>query len=564
MSTLTRFFYPKQMGCLLLFFLMGLLPAWGKGIAVELDATQIELGQQVRLTLTYDPQSAQGNPDFTVLQKEFMILATEQAMSYTVMNGQARAVGQWSVVLEPKHTGLITIPVLRIGTVTSDPVQLNVNPSTHAAPTTATHTSMPAADLHAALALKVRVDNTHPYLNQEILYKVSLITRHRLLDVQYQPPQVEDAIIVPIGDSQRSQTMRKGVSYHVDEQLYAIFPQKSGPLAITPPSLQALQYDITPQPVTVTGDAVTIQVQPLPKHVSRREWLPSKLVRLQESYDHSDTQLQEGATLVRTIELQAQGLVAQLLPTIPFPDSVDLRSYPEQPENDTRIQQGELWGRSKIKVTYVFPRAGKVVIPAIRVPWFNVKTQKHAIAELPARTYDILSASSSSSSKKNRSLFSKAHQQTSSFLAKTTSRHAPSLQIKPAILLWTAIMVSVVGLFGVICFWQIQKTQALRRLRSACRAHDASRSKIAILDWARQQWPTKDFLHLGDILPLLPESSPLRAALHSLIACVYQSKPIENWRGTGLWHAVKTFKRQSPKIKRQKKSGMPPIHPTRK
>ena len=371
-------YFPRFMrGIPIIFFILFSTLAWGTGITVEVDAAQIEVGQPIRLTLTYDPREVQGLPDLQVLQNDFTILATEQSTSYTVTNGQARSIGQWGIVLEAKHSGMITIPAIRIGAAMSQPMQVNVNQSSHApVRARAQDVAIQRVDTQADTALTVSVDNKKPYLNQEILYKVRLLASHRLLDARYQAPQVDDAILFPLGESQQYQTTQDGKNYQVNEQIYAIFPQKSGPLTITPPSLHALTEDFSPQPVTVMGETVTLQVQPLPKQIKRKEWLPSKLVHLKESYEGADTQLTQGATIVRNIELQAQGLVAQLLPEITFPDKADLRIYPEQPERDNRIQQGELWGRYKLKVTYVFPTAGTIVLPAVKLPWFNVKTQK--------------------------------------------------------------------------------------------------------------------------------------------------------------------------------------------
>lgn len=533
---------------------------WAKGIAVDLDAAQIEVGQQVRLTLTYDPKEGQGTPDLSELQRDFAILGTERAMSYTMMNGQARSIAQWGIVLEPKHTGLITIPSLRIGALTSAPVQLNVSPTSHASAKQAANQSMPEVDLKDAMALNVAVDNTNPYLNQEILYKVSLVTRHRLLDVRYQEPQVDDAILFPIGDSQQYQTTRDGVVYQVDEQIYAIFPQKSGPLHITPPKLRALRFDNPPQPVTLTGDAVTVQVQPLPKHYARREWLPSKLVRLRETYDQPDTQLVEGATVVRTIELQAQGLVAQLLPEIPFADSADLRMYPAPAERDTRIQQGELWGRAKVKITYVFPKPGMVALPAIRVPWFNVKTQKTEIAELPAKPYNIRSVSPKT---KAKPVMPKPKIQAAVVYPNMPAAPAWSWELKPRAVAWAALLIMALGLVFVIVRWRLQAAKPLRALRAACRANDVMRTKAALLGWGRQQWPDKDMTHFTEIFPLLHEQIALRAALQAFCAALYHPTSTTNWQGAELWRAVQAFKQQ-PASKRTRVSHVPPIYPPRK
>jgi hypothetical protein len=542
---------------------LGCTAVWGKGISVDLNASDIEVGQQVRLTLTYDPKEAQGVPDLSTLQTDFTIVGTEQAMSYTVVNGQARSIGHWGIVLEPKHSGMITIPAFRIGALTSVPVQLNVSPRTQAAPVQTPDTpQQAAANLQEEVALTVGVDNKSPYLNQEILYKVSLMTRHQLVDVRYQAPQVEDAILFPIGEGKQYQTIRKGVSYQVDEQIYAIFPQKSGPIRITPPTLHALRYASTPQPVALQGDSVTLDVQPLPKHFVRREWLPSKLVRLRETYDQSATQLVEGATLVRTIELQAQGLVAQLLPQIPLPESADLRTYPEQAEQDNRIQQGELWGRTKLKVTYVFPRPGKVVLPAIRVPWFNVKTQKLAIAELPAKSYDIRSSSPIKKSKSSKPKL----QKTSITPQAIPVVRAASWEVKPIFLLWAGAVATILGLLFGAWHWQMRTVRPSRSLRAACMANNVERTKLALVAWGRLRWPNKEMSHFTDILPLLPKQEPLYIALQAFIAAVYHPEHSSNWDGASLWQAIVAYKKHHTpkKTRRARTSAMPPIYPTRK
>lgn len=542
-------------------FWLGLLfgsSIWAAGITVSLDAAQIEVGQQVRLTLTYDPHNASGNPDLSDLYKDFNILATERSMSYTVINGQARSIGQWGIVLEPKHPGLITIPVLRIGSLTSDPLQLNVSPAAvHAASTS--QANLPNTDSAQASTLAVTVDNPNPYLNQQILYKVTLLTHQPLLDVRYQPPEVEDAILLPLGESRPYQITRKGVVYQADEQTYAIFPQKSGPLVIHPPRLQALHYAMTPQSVSLRGEPVTVQVQPLPKQFSRREWLPSKLVRLQETYDQAATQFKEGATIVRTIELQAQGLVAQLLPDLIFPDSSDLRIYPEPAERDTRMQQGELWGRVKVKLTYVFPKPGTVSLPAVRVPWFNVKTQKQEIAELPAKSYTIIATHLS---KPPKSAVTKPRKKFAVF-AKTHTPHAPAWRVKPITIFWGGVVLAVIVCAWILGRWWRQTTNPRRVLRKACQANDIERIKWALVAWARQQWPDKDVIHFTDILPWLPAHSALYKALHAFMAYLYHPNHHKNWNGMDLWRAIIAFKQQ-PKARRKRGSTVPSMYPSRK
>ena len=542
---------------------MGMLCAsvWAKGIIVELNTAQITMGQQVRLTVAYDPNEAKGTPDFRGLQKEFEIVGTEQAKSYTVVNGQAHSIEQWGILLEPKHSGMITIPAFRIGSLTSVPLQLNVNPSSPKAAQRTTADNTADDEFQNDVLLTVHADNNQPYLNQEVLYKVSLLTRHPLINVRYQPPQVDNAILFPIGEGQQSQTIRDGVPYQLEEQVYAIFPQKSGPLSIIPPSLKAVRYANIPESVALTGDTVTIDVQPLPKQVKRRDWLPSKLLRLQETYDNPVTELEEGATVVRHITLQAQGLVAQLLPQIVFPHNSDVRAYPGQPELDNRVQQGALWGRAKIKITYVFPHPGSIDLPAIQVPWFNVKTQKFEIATLPAKTYRIRAASSVTKVQPPKSVPKKLVQ-----VAQPKHMTAPKPStIQPIIVLWVAgLMSALFGLWG-LWTWQMRRLWLLWRLRAACMSNNIDRIKAALVMWGRQQWPNQVIEHIIDILNLLNQEQALYPAVQALVAVIYHPESLKNWQGADLWRAIGAYKKQLriKPVKPTPASVLPPIYPPR-
>lgn len=535
------------------------MSVWAAGISVDLDAAQIELGRQVSLTLTYDPSASQGTPDLSALRTDFTILATEQSMSYSLINGQTRSIGQWRIVLEPNHAGLITIPAIHIGSLSSTPMQLNVSHAAIPAPAT---NDVQNGEPHPATTLMVTVDSKTPYLHQEVLYKVRLETSSRLADVRYKAPQVDNAILFPLGTGQESQMNRDGVVYHVDEQTYAVFPQKSGPLVITPPTLHALSYDFAPKSVSLTGESVTLEVKPLPKHTVRSTWLPSKLVRLQEHYDQAELQLRQGATVVRTIELQAQGLVAQLLPEIPFPEKSDLRTYADQAERDTRIQQGELWGRAKVKLTYVFPKAGKVVLPAIHLPWFNVKTQKMELAELPAKPYHILASDSVPTVKPKPVLPTRKAQP-------LTDSHVDHM--RPRVWEWKPILVrggglgigvSVLGLLFALFRWRWRASKPYRDLRAACKTNDMEATKLALVAWGNQQWAGKDMTHFTQILPLLREQDVLRIALQEFMTVLYHRKAAV-WQGASLWRALQAFKKY-PEPKPARAQVVPAIHLTRK
>lgn len=60
-------------------------------------------------------------------------------------------------------------------------------------------------------------------MNQQAILTVKLLTSRRLIDVDYQPPKLQDGILIPIGSGNQYQTMINGTLYAVEEQKYVFF-----------------------------------------------------------------------------------------------------------------------------------------------------------------------------------------------------------------------------------------------------------------------------------------------------------------------------------------------------
>ena len=539
----------RWIGCLLL---TGGLNAWA-AIAVELSAPTIALGDTVRLTLSYDPATAQGIPDLTPLQTAFTILATEQTMSYSVVNGQAHATGQWSIVLRPIKAGIILIPSINIGQQASPVVHLTVNASSQSLNQQATQ---PAAAMNISedgVKLTATANDTSPYLHQEVIYTVRLLSRQQMVNVRYHHPHADDAIVFPLGEGRQYETTVNGELYHVDEQQYAIFPQKSGPLLIVPPSLEAIVYVSTPKQIALRGRPVTLQVHPLPKQHTLQGWLPSKLVRLREAYDQPATTLVQGTTLIRTIHLQAQGLVAKLLPQLSFSTSKQFSAYPGTPETKNDIKQGELWGETTQTISYVLTEPGMVTLPAIKVPWFNVKTNQVEIAELPAKTIRV---------KVNQSTAKPStHVHVSSPSPRLSAPPASALRpILKQYGLWG--MLSVFGLSAAFFGYRNARSRVnlLAAVRGACKANDPVQAREALLKWAKQSWPQAVLLDLSDIAKLVNDDV-FKTQLLLLSAALYASKSTSLWQGQGLWAALQRLKRSPSVGGKKRKQVLPSIYP---
>jgi hypothetical protein len=342
----------------------------------------------------------------------------------------------------------------------------------------------------------------------------------------------------------------------VDEQQYAIFPQKSGTLLIVPPSLEAIVYVSTPKQIALRARPVTLQVHPLPKNQTLQGWLPSKLVRLRETYDQPNASLVQGTTLIRTIHLQAQGLVAKLLPRLSFEQSNTFSAYPGTPEIQNDIKQGELWGQVTQTISYVLTEPGVVELPAIRVPWFNVKTRKIEIAELPAKTITV---------RVNQAIAKPLVDARLSSPSQGVSVNPPQawlLRVKHYGF-WIFLSLLGLGVLASVTFlvyrYRSLRIHFLAALGEACKANDPVQTREALLNWAKQNWPDAVILDISDIAKLVSDNV-FKDQLSLLSAALYGSKTPSVWQGQGLWSALQRLKRIPSVVRKQRKQVLPPTY----
>jgi hypothetical protein len=528
-------------------------------VTVELDPPTVQLGETFRLTLTQNDGPSNNVPDLIPLEQNFNIVGTERRMSYTVINGRAKSLNQWSLLLVAKRVGTLTIPTIKIGQQSSNPSQIVVTDNGAVAKAPANEADTAQA-LPKDILLTSEVSTKKPLLNEQVIYTVKLYTRQQLLDAFYQPPAVEDAVMIPLGQGRHPQETLNGQSYAVEEQKYAIFPQKSGVLTITSPTLTALVYDEMPRRIKVRTKAVKLTVKPIPATYSNKAWLPAKQVTLSEQYDVSAQTFLQGSTLERTVTLEATAVPAQLLPNLSFKRSQAFSVYPEKPTTKNVFKQGELVGTTKIKVTYLLNKPGKIVIPALTIKWFNTTLGQEEVASLPARSLTV----------ENKLQEVQA--------SKTTVQQAPSTTLNKTgrqfnrtnyqLIAWVLGALVVAWILPLFLWWSCRRVFARKRqdkrsllqLRDACLKNDPAQTRIAVMQWAAFQWPDKEFLTINDIMNVINDPE-LKKQLQALSRALYRQNSRSNWQGQSLWQCINTYKASSAK-KKNEKNNLPPMNPS--
>lgn len=514
-------------------------------INARLEPATAHVGETVQLILTLDNAQTSHMPDLAPLQKDFIITGTQASLSYSAINGVAKSTNTWVIQLIAKKSGVLSVPPIQIGHLSSTPTQINITEQANEFPLDNEKVS---SDENAPVLLRTKINPTKPFINEEVIYTVRLYSRQSLLEADYQPPHVDDALLIPLGEGRRYQTTLNNTRYNVDEQQYAIFPQKSGQLQITPPTLTAVVYnDNVAKHIRIKGNATPLNVAPIPTSHTSPHWLPAQQVGLTERFEPSTTNLVQGDTIVRTIRLQAMAMPAELLPALTFSDSKQFSVYPEKPETHNSLRQQTLIGTTITKVTYLLNQAGTITLPPLNFTWFNTKTGREETISLPAHELTVTPKPSpviSSPAQSNHVAQKKSTVVSRLSIPKQSHRQ----------LYWLiAVITGAIGLLMILSWWcraYILKRRPLKiilkRLQNACTMNDPTSAHQAYVSWLTVQ-------------KIKVVSDPeLNKQLQILSQVLYSAEKVK-WDGLGLWLAVKNYQPTHPFKKPS--CPLPPIHP---
>lgn len=524
-------------------------------LTVEIGSPQIVLDRPFQLIITQtDLQQAGSIPNLMPLRQDFDILGTQRQASYSIINGQSYSSRQWIVSLKAKKTGVLTLPALDVGTEKTTPITINVGG------VSPLKSQAISASQQKDVMVTTEVSHKNPYLNQQVIYTEKFYFSRRLLDVDYQAPQVDNALKVPLGDAKVYQTTINGTNYVVQEQNYAIFPQKSGPMTIQSPLFKVVMYGLNARAVQVQDKPITLDVEPIPSSVKGKNWLPAKQITLKQQYEHANQTLNQGSTLIRTIILEGEAIPGELLPKLQFQDNDAFSVYPEYGVPKTEIKNGQLTGRIEIKVTYLFKKSGTVSIPEIKLPWFNTDMQKEEQASLPPRVLSI-TPSVIDEQKEMFGPVSTTKMPTTAPLVDTPSSNNPWpwLVALGFALLWLLTL----GLWGWQRTRRVAGTVSCKKsfvvLKKACLEGNPIKARDALLKWASRHWPDAAVSNLNDVTRLA-QGRALKKQIHVLSEALYQKEDGRLWRGEELMQCVRDEKKE--RFREAKKNSMlPPLNP---
>ena len=142
--------------------------AMARTLTASVNRPEIPQGEVVVLTLEYLGAHTDKTPDLSVLKKDFNIFSMEQEFQNIYDNGKTYQLQKWNIGLMPKGVGKILIPAVSLDGNRSQALEINVIPAGDASAIKAGEENMPK------YAISAEIDNTSPYVQQEVNMTVSI------------------------------------------------------------------------------------------------------------------------------------------------------------------------------------------------------------------------------------------------------------------------------------------------------------------------------------------------------------------------------------------------------
>ena len=462
-----------------------------RSLDARLDRDLVHDDETVRLIVEADTQAAGVEPDLASLRRDFEVLGQSTSTHVSIGNGARNVRTEWTIELAPKRPGRFTIGPIRVGTMTSPAIELEVLPSSAAARS--------ARDVF----LEVEVTPRETYVQAQLVYVLRVYRAAEFLEAKLSDFDPDQAVTYRLGRDSTYSKVIDGRRYRVIERRFAVFPQASGPLTLPGFRLDARIADpgaaSTMGQLFGEGRRVRIETRPVEVAVKPRPgadatpWLPATAVTFSAEWPEEPPRLVVGEPVTWTLRLDATGLAGEQLPPIEPPGIEGVRVYPDQPSIATRSSAEAVHGERVQHVALVPGTAGALVIPEMRVQWWDVEADAPRTAVIPARALSVAPAPVSAAAP-------------GPALAEPTAA-APQKSARPWQIASAALALAWLATLGALYRTRGRRrgaepragtaagesppnaSAARQAVLDACNASDPREARRVLLGWAGLAWP---------------------------------------------------------------------------
>ncbi len=494
-------------------------------INISLDKKNVTEGDTLFLTIEYSGDSSD-SPDLSSLQKNFKIVSNSSSSQFTFVNGASSHLKKWVIGLQPLKSGKLVISPIKLGNLISNAVSVEVNEITDVAyaPDARENSNSPY------FFIDQKFSNKNPYIQQQMFVFVNIYAGVGLqkasLSVDEQMSQ--DWVVLPVSDKpQIKQEVINGRQTNIATYVFAAFPQKSG--KIKAPQFVFDGYYVKDSdfafsnfndeiamfgidfhnifgqkvPIKMKTKSVDIEVKPIPEGFSASNWLPLQDLDLSANWSVQKG-FRVGEAFSRTINIEAKGITESMLPQIVFPDIDGIKQYPEKPKTSEKIVRGQFVTSAEINNVYIPTKSGNLVVPEIKVKWFNLKTNRAETATIPADTIPVMQnlGNTNPSYQKEENKDPNEQLNTSEKMLEKNNTEKEKLFSSYAFYLLILLFIVLLVVFVLL---RKKQPERVTDIVKALKDHDYQKAKEHLLLWAQKKYPLKKINNFNDIATLFQD-----------------------------------------------------------
>ncbi len=379
--------FPTLLPCLLA-ALVCLLPQISQAsLRTFVEPRLVDELETIRLTIRKEGSNQSEPPDLTVLEADFEVLGSQTSSRISSINGRTMASVEYQISLRPRRTGELTIPSLTIGGERSEAIVVRVRPLDPAI--------MDA--IKRMVFFETELSSNPVYVQAETVLTRRLFYSQGVQIYSDLPgtPAIENAVVIPLGETQSRSVLRDGRRYGVIEQRFALFPEQSGTLTIPAISVTSSvrlqsQGRAGRSGIRVSTEDVELTVKPIPAgYPPDAAWLPARKVSLDQRWLPGRPNVDVGDPLQFEINIRAEGNRGSAIPPMPLPLPEDqFKIYPEAPKMSETADTGTVIGSRQQDFALIPTRPGPVNVPELSITWWNTEAdrlEKTSIGVAPLR-----------------------------------------------------------------------------------------------------------------------------------------------------------------------------------
>ena len=535
----------------LLLLMLPTVQSAGAAVVASVDRGRIDLNESFTLKVTVDT-AIDVEPNAAALEEDFYVQQRSQLSNTTIVNGQITRSRTWSYVLMAKRSGDLVIPPVVIGSEQSEPVPITVSPQSNMVPG------------EADIFVVTEVDFDESYVQAQVLYTVKVYRAVATRQPRLSEPEITgvDVLVETAGEERTYESQLSDRSYAVNERVYALFPQESGEIRISPARFEArvLRNGRISGRKVFQSDPIVVDVKPIPAppdDFPTAAWLPAKSVELSEEWSREPGSLPAGEPITRRLTVTSLGQLSTQIPVIDMNVSDALKVYPDKPELRVSAEAGGILASRTDQYAMIGVAPGPVQIPDVELPWWDIAEGAWKVARLGGRALEVLPSADA--------LPPQIVQPVVSAESESADASGPPVVVESEFWRRVSEVLGGVWLLTLLAWWwsgrpakkreskvptepPLHKQQArlLKTASKAATSGDAGTVKQSLLEWAKLEWKTAPPRSLGDLAERVNE--PAATEIRTFCRSAYGPAGVPDFDGAALAKALRTLspRREAP------------------